>query len=228
MQVVKMRNGVKRRKTTTKRRNTTATKTAANPRKRASTTRRKRRNPATSTALVPRGMMMIAKNPKRKTRKRRNGVGIRRNGIFSNMGGTLKTVALGGMGAVANGIVSRGLMTVVSPVTNKLPVPAFAIQGGVEIFIALVPIKIISEKILSKDNSDKVVAGALIKAGLTFLNGALPAVADFNPLANNALIGDMNGQIADDIYETDTLAGVDDGLYDDGNVYADLNEDAWG
>lgn len=217
MKKVAVRNGAKRRGTAKRKRNaaTTSTRSTANGRKRGAGARRKRRNGST----VPAGMMLVPKtaaNGARRGRKvkrsRRNGV-TRRNGILDNIGGVAKQVAFGGAGAIVTGVVANGVNSVVSPLVNKIGiVPKYVTKAGIEVAVAVVPVKMLSEKLLSRQNSDAVVAGGVIKAAITLANGLMPDVLDYNPL-NNAkeLVDNVVYDLGEPYEETNDFAGAMDG-----------------
>lgn len=198
MQTVTMRNGAKRRKATTKRRNTakrTTTTAKANPVK-----RRKRRNPVTTktTAMVRRSANPVKRvNPKRRKRRARNGSFLtKRNGVFTGFTEIMKSVALGGAGALATGVIANSANSLLSGVTSQISfIPGYVMQAGLEIGAAMVPVKWVAEKILSTQNANSVVAGGLIKAGITLLNGFVPSAFSYNPLNTAAQI--VGGDIQD-------------------------------
>lgn len=181
---IRMMNGAKRK--SAKRRNpTTATKAAAMRTVNGAKRKRSRRNGTEMTA-IPRNSttaLAVRNGAKRRTRKRKNGISIMKNGIFGNLTNTLKTVGLGAAGAVGTGIAGRATMSIFGGQISRLGVPNFVAQAAVEGAVAGVAVPFIGKKAgLSEQNTTLLMTGGLIKAGLTLADGFMPDLVNFNPI----------------------------------------------
>lgn len=127
---------------------------------------------------------------------RRNGItSIFRNGIFGSQSlmQVGKTVALGGIGAVAAGVIGRSVMSLGGNRISGMGVQPFVIQGAVEALASVTIIQMVADKVLGarnggqNNNAAMVMTGGLIKSALTIIDGLLPDVNNFNPFAHNQL-----------------------------------------
>ncbi len=191
-------NGLKRRRKSRRRRNpSTATKASTakkNPARRAVSL-------ASAKAVAKRnGLKLVSKsvaNPKRKRRRRRNGITTaavsRRNGIFGNTKADAKTVGTVIGGAIFTKTVARIIAPFVAPYAAQVGIGNYA-EIIVDGIVALLITPFVANKVVGGGSSaQNARLGGLLVVGLSAIEKVAPSVLQYNPFVTSPVVMMGNG-----------------------------------